>query len=506
MLGRLVVLGSVSALTVFACATGERLSESTGATTPDASTDSSSGGGAGTGSSGSGGAASASGAGGGGGSSGGSTGDAALGTGGALSGDAAVPLDAPPPPDCANPDEKRCGGLCLPPSPGIGCSLSDCTPCPEVSNGTRFCTDDQCDFDCESGYIKGSSGCVLPGECTDGVQNGTETAPDCGGATCPGCPPGEACQVDGDCDRGPCTGGVCGCSPATCSSLGSACGNGLDDGCGGTVDCSCPGAQSCYQGSCCTRTSCAATECGSLPDGCGGFKSCGTCQPSCLALLTAGATTDGTYTIDPDGAGPITPFDVFCDMTTDGGGWTEITLNLARNSLGGTLVAADAGNTDGFDGSHRPFATATGSGSTIVTFTYHYTFDFPPGYDEFYLNGYELRANNPGGGTSEINPATWSGQTNWSTANLPVPVCQVGQVGNVGDVSFGSPDQAGPITSFAARGAAFECSGCTFPWPANGTVFSLPSTATRFRIGFGEALCGQSEGWYPWWTGTIRLR
>lgn len=40
-----------------------------------------------------------------------------------------------------------------------------------------------------------------------------------------------------------------------------------------------------------------------------------------------GATGSGIYRIDPDGrSGPIQPFDVYCDMDTNGGGWTIVKI------------------------------------------------------------------------------------------------------------------------------------------------------------------------------------
>jgi hypothetical protein len=55
----------------------------------------------------------------------------------------------------------------------------------------------------------------------------------------------------------------------------------------------------------------------------------GTLARSCKEYLVgtpgyaySGATGDGVYRIDVDGAGALAPADVVCDMTTDGGGWT----------------------------------------------------------------------------------------------------------------------------------------------------------------------------------------
>lgn len=72
--------------------------------------------------------------------------------------------------------------------------------------------------------------------------------------------------------------------------------------CGATGDCS--GAAA---GAVCDGTSCAAGRC---------------VYRDCYDALQAGHTTDGVYLLDIDSSGPLEPIDGYCDMTTDGGGWT----------------------------------------------------------------------------------------------------------------------------------------------------------------------------------------
>lgn len=74
----------------------------------------------------------------------------------------------------------------------------------------------------------------------------------------------------------------------------------------------------------------------------------GVCVPNtCQSIkLAYPASADGTYSIDPDGAGAGSAFNALCDMTTDGGGWTlvsyagTITSNIQTTTGAGSSALA----------------------------------------------------------------------------------------------------------------------------------------------------------------------
>ena len=221
-------------------------------------------------------------------------------------------------PKCA--DNKSCGaatdctsgvcagGLCSPASctdavlngaeTDVDCGGGTCPTCAD-SKACKAATD------CTSGVCTLGK-CAAP-SCTDKVLNGAETDIDCGGGTCPTCADTKGCAKAADCTSGVCTLGKC--QAPTCA-------DGVQNGAETDIDCGGGTCAGCKNGSVCKKSS----DC--LSGACKAGK-CVNAMTSCRAILAAlPSSKDGVYTIDPDGAGGKAPFSVYCDMTTDGGGWT----------------------------------------------------------------------------------------------------------------------------------------------------------------------------------------
>lgn len=96
--------------------------------------------------------------------------------------------------------------------------------------------------------------------------------------------------------------------------------DGRDLNCDGSIDNDTDGDG--YSDITCGGLDCDDTDAGVFPDINGGCAQ----GESCFDILSSGLSQgDGIYTIDLDGFGVgVDSFDVFCDMSTDGGGWTVI--------------------------------------------------------------------------------------------------------------------------------------------------------------------------------------
>ncbi len=196
---------------------------------------------------------------------------------------------------------------------------------PEVCNGV----DDDCDGGIDDEDADLQAGTWYLDADGDGYGSDATTAVSCAG-------PDGYSPTAGDCDDA---------DPAINPEAAEVC-NDIDDDCDGATDGSDPDVEGAptwyYDGDGDGQGDPANTEVAcnrpahyvAVGDDCDDSDPTNACGrfPSCNDILEAGASAgDGNYTIDPDGTGA---FEVYCDMTSFGGGWTMV-------AQGGTLSCGD---------------------------------------------------------------------------------------------------------------------------------------------------------------------
>ncbi len=212
---------------------------------------------------------------------------------------------------CATP-LASCSGACV----DTKNDPANCGACGKACADGEACVNGACGLACVGGTTKCGQTCVD----TD-LDNGN-----CGacGKTCAAglvCS-GGTCGLDCAADQKKCDGSDAGTVDAGSSRAFCAAVKSDNQNCG-ACGVTCASGQTCLDGTCAKPPCTTNAQCPASAAKCEASTCVVPADCSEIKGLNREATS-GKYTIDPDGAGGLEPFDAWCDMTTDGGGWTIV--------------------------------------------------------------------------------------------------------------------------------------------------------------------------------------